>query len=308
MTWARLGRACILAVVLVGLGPVGDASAEPGVVAVIGDYGSGSRAERQVADLVAARSPEAVLTVGDNAYAGSVPGTGNQYAGLVGAYYCRFIAAAPGSPECPAASMATVNAFFPAAGNHDYSDAGIEAYRATFAAARARTWYDVRIGEVQYFILDSQLALDDPASMARQRAWLQRGAQRSTAAWQVVLLHHPAYSSGAVHGSTARVQWPFRDWGVDLVIAGHDHLYERISRGGLTYLVNGSGGAELYGFGNPVAGSVRRDAEHHGALFLRATSRALTGEFRTAGSLLVDRFTLIQPAARPARHPEATAR
>ena len=43
---------------------------------------------------------------------------------------------------------------------------------------------------------------------AQQRAWLQRAASRSTASWQVVLLHHPPYSSGAVHGSTTLLQWP----------------------------------------------------------------------------------------------------
>jgi len=292
MLMAAIGLTAVIA----GLGSAGDARADPGQVAVIGDFGNGSPAEQQVARLVAARSPVAVLTVGDNAYASSGPDGATDYASLVGASYCRFIAGAPASAACSAASMARVNAFFPAAGNHDYSDAGIEAYRAYFAAARARTWYDVRIGAVHYFIVDSQQALDDPASLARQRAWLQRGAQRSTAPWQVVLVHHPPYSSGDVHGSTTALQWPFRDWGVDLVIAGHDHVYERISRAGLTYVVDGTGGADLYGFGAPVAGSVRRDAEHHGALFLRANRRALTGEFRSADDLPLDRFALVRPS------------
>lgn len=298
---ACLAGACILAAAAATLSGAASAQADAGVVAVIGDYGNGSLGERQVAALVAARSPEAVLTVGDNAYAGSLPGGMTDYSSLVGAYYCGFIAEAPATPACPAESMARVNAFFPAAGNHDYSDAGIAAYRAAFASARARTWYDVRIGAVQYFILDSQLAIDDPASRAQQRAWLQRAASRSTASWQVVLLHHPPYSSGAVHGSTTLLQWPYRDWGVDLVIAGHDHAYERITRAGLTYVVDGTGGADLYGFGNPVAGSVRRDDTHHGALFVRATRRALIGEFRGVdgvpgdAGVALDRFVLVQP-------------
>ena len=43
-------------------------------------------------------------------------------------------------------------------------------------------------------------------------------------------MHHPPFSSGSTHGSTLEMQWPYEAWGATAVIAGHDHVYERIIR------------------------------------------------------------------------------
>ena len=39
------------------------------------------------------------------------------------------------------------------------------------------------------------------------------------------------------------MQWPFKDWGADAVLTGHDHIYERLLVNGIPYFVNGIGGA-----------------------------------------------------------------
>lgn len=283
---ARVWTGCLVVSCLTWASPGLARAADSGWVAVVGDFGNASSAERSVATLVDQRQPIAVVTTGDNAYGG------RSYPEAVGAFYCRYIAQAPDSPSCPATSMATVNAFFPSPGNHDYAEAGVDAFRSYFVAARARTTYAVTRGGIEFFILDSQRALDDPRSMADQRAWLKSRLQASTAPWQVVVLHHPPYSSAAVHGSTEELRWPFRQWGADLVIAGHDHDYERIQRWGLTYLVDGSGGADLYGFGRPLMGSLVRNATDHGAVFLRVEQGSLVGEFRSTAGTRIDRFVL----------------
>ena len=72
-----------------------------GSVAVIGDFGSASKAEADVARLVATAQPVAVVTVGDNVYSSA------GYPALVGAYYPRW---------------ATAHLLFPATGNHDYAE------------------------------------------------------------------------------------------------------------------------------------------------------------------------------------------
>ena len=107
-----------------------------------------------------------------------------------------------------------------------------------------------------------------------------------------MVLHHPPYSSGDRHGSTPEFQWPFAEWGADLVLSGHDHVYERIVADGATYVVDGSGGKDLYGFDDPVAGSRARFDGDFGALFLTASDRTLAGEFWSAGGVRVDRFVL----------------
>jgi hypothetical protein len=281
-----------IALLLAGLSSTPSASAlpapQPSAIAIIGDFGSDSTAEHDVADLVRHLAPKAIVTTGDNLYGDTT------YAAAVGAYYCAWISGAPVTDECPASRMASSNAFFPATGNHDYSDGGMNHYLSYFAALHRRATYAVTRGGIEFLVVDSQAALDSPASMARQLAWTRTRARASKAAWQVVVLHHPPFSSGSVHGSTPEFQWPFASWGVDLVLSGHDHGYERIVRGGLTYGVDGSGGADLYSFGSPIPGSAARDDADHGAVTLVAARSGLQGSFWATSGRLVDRF-LVRP-------------
>jgi tartrate-resistant acid phosphatase type 5 len=255
-------------------------------VVVIGDFGSRSPAEADVARLVARLRPAAIVTTGDNLYSATT------YAEAVGAYYCPYIAQAPTSVPCPSTSMASANAFFPATGNHDYSDGGLTNYLGYFRALAGRTTYAVTRGGIEFLVVDSQAALDSADSMQRQREWVRARALSSKARWQVVVLHHPPYSSSAVHGSSTEFRWPFGDWGVDLVLSGHDHDYERLDVDGTAYVVDGTGGADLYPFGPAVPGSLVRDDRHHGALILRGTRAGLLGEYWTTDGVRRDRFAI----------------
>ena len=96
---------------------------------------------------------------------------------------------------------------------------------------------------------------DGTSSTSIQALWLQNMLTASTATWKVVMLHHAPFSSGGGHNSITRVQWPFKAWGADIVLSGHDHHYERILKdGGFPYFVNGLGGKSLYGFGTINSG------------------------------------------------------
>ena len=141
-------------------------------------------------------------------------------------------------------------------------------------------------------LLRSQAALDSTASMTAQKTWLQSALAASDAPWKVVAFHHPPYSS-ALHGSTPAMQWPFASWGADLVLTGHDHSWERIETGGVTYIVDGLGGAGRYGFrSTTVTGSVARYFAAWGALRLRVDATTLTGAFVTTAGTTIDRFAL----------------
>lgn len=291
MVPTRLGLAALVAVIIVAVAPA--AKGTPSAwIAVVGDYGMGNAAEAAVADLIEARQPLAVVTTGDNIYDSA------DYARVVGSQYCGFIAMAPSTSACPASQMAAINSFFPATGNHDYSDAGIDEFRSYFRGLGGRTTYAVTRGQIEFLVLDSQRALDSSASMTQQRDWVRQRAQTSRAPWQVVVLHHPPFSSSTVHGSSPQFQWPFDRWGVDLVLSGHDHSYERIVHAGLTYVVNGSGGADLYRLGTPVTGSVARNDSEHGALFLRSVGGRLAGVFVNVAGVPLDRFSLAPRQAR----------
>jgi tartrate-resistant acid phosphatase type 5 len=276
---ALLARvAGLTAAALIAIGVTPDAVAAQGAptpsgIAVIGDFGSGTDAETRVAELVARAHPVAVVTLGDNVYADS------GYQALVGDYYGPWVSA---------------RTFWPAAGNHDYAE-GIEAFDDYFGYLRGRRTYSVTRNGIQFLVLDSTAALASRAELARQRRWLQAQLRGSSATWQVVVLHHPPYSSGTTHGSTVQFRWPYATWGADLVLAGHEHQYERLQVGRTTYVVDGSGGKDLYGFGTPLPGSRKRFDAGFGALFLTATPCQLTGEFWSAENRLVDRFAIHQP-------------
>ena len=64
-----------------------------------------------------------------------------------------------------------------------------------------------------------------------QLAWLEKELQNSKAAWKICYFHHPLYSSGAFHGASSELRLLleplFVKYGVQVVFAGHEHVYER---------------------------------------------------------------------------------
>lgn len=125
----------------------------------------------------------------------------------------------------------------PVLGNHDYmSD---EQSAILTEVGRERTWYVDQVGIVRILVLDTE-QVDNPA----QTTWLQETlASPTDAAWTIVAMHKPAYSAG-FHGSDEEIQqqWVplFERYDVALVLAGHDHDYQRSTPiGGVTYVVSG---------------------------------------------------------------------
>jgi 3',5'-cyclic AMP phosphodiesterase CpdA len=106
-----------------------------------------------------------------------------------------------------------------------------------------------RWGNSRFFLLN---AMD--AWTGDQKAWLTRALEEAKREPGLVhrfaLMHHGPYSSGP-HGDNKRLRKEgiielLRDGGVELVLAGHDHAYERGEHEGLRYLVTGGAGAPLY--------------------------------------------------------------
>jgi hypothetical protein len=87
------------------------------------------------------------------------------------------------------------------------------------------------------------------------------------------------------------MQWPFREWGADLVLGGHNHVYERLEVGGLPYITNGAGsGPEK--FGDVVDGSLVRHNSEAGALLIQANEFAMTLQYQTRSAKVVDTLTI----------------
>jgi hypothetical protein len=253
--------------------------------AVIGDYGSGNQNEANVAGLVNSWSPEFVITVGDNNYPSGQPETIDAN---VGQFYHSYIEPYTGGYG----EGADQNRFFPTLGNHDYDTNMAQSYFDYFALPGNERYYDFTWGPVHFFALNSDpREPDGVASNSTQAAWLQSVMAQSQAPWQVVYFHAAPYSSG-LHGSTDWMRWPFLEWGADAVLAGHDHDYERLSIGGLPYIVNGLGGGAIYPVGDPIDGSQVRYSGDHGAMLVEATPTSLTFQFASYDGQVIDSFVV----------------
>jgi VCBS repeat-containing protein len=266
--------------------------------AVIGDYGDAGPNEAAVADLVKSWSPDMVVTVGDNNYD---VGSAATIDANIGQYYQEFIGNYTGSYG----AGSPTNRFFPTLGNHDWGTANAQPYLDYFDlpgdgytnSSGNERYYDFVEGPVHFFMLDSDSQEPDGiTAQSVQAQWLQTQLAASTSLYQVVLLHHAPYSSGS-HGSNTTLQWPFQLWGADVVLAGHDHTYERIDVNGLPYIVNGLGGRSLYGFGTPVAGSQVSYSDNYGAMLVSADTTSMVLKFYSvaSGGTEIDSMTITAP-------------
>jgi hypothetical protein len=88
------------------------------------------------------------------------------------------------------------------------------------------------------------------------------------------------------------MRWNFKDWGASAVMAGHDHIYERLSVNGLTYFVNGLGGASRYDYGTVLSSSQVRYNSNYGAMLVNADSDSIMFRFINTAGTVVDTYTL----------------
>jgi hypothetical protein len=260
--------------------------------AVIGDYGLAGQPEADVAALVDRWGVDSIVTVGDNNY---LDGAAETIDANIGQYYHAYIAPYVGSYGAGAGASARENRFFPALGNHDWHTPGAQPYLAYFTLPGNERYYAVRRGPIEFFILDSDEREPDGMTVdSVQAQWLREQLAASAAPWKLVVLHHAPYTSSLRRDSNRTLQWPFAEWGADAVLAGHDHLYERLEAEGIPYLINGAGGKELYAFGPPEAESIVRYNQDYGAQLINATAQCLNLSFFSRADILIDSVTLRQ--------------
>ncbi|GAC1383748.1 MAG: hypothetical protein NVSMB42_00840 [Herpetosiphon sp.] len=259
--------------------------------AVISDYGSGGEGEPAVATLVKSWKPDFVLTTGDNNYPA---GSGDTIDDHIGKYYHRFIAPYRGKYGVGASE----NLFFPALGNHDWEVPGAEPYVNYFSLPGNGRYYDIQKGPVHLFILDSDPHEPDGTDAdSAQADWLRAAVDASHACWKLATMHHPPFSSG-VHGSSAWMQWPFHSWGLDAVLAGHDHMYEHVTHDDIPYLVSGLGGAGRYPMNKAaIPGSKLRYNANYGALLVTVNGDDLTFQFINVANEVIDTTTIHKDCA-----------
>jgi 3',5'-cyclic AMP phosphodiesterase CpdA len=216
---------------------------------VFGDSGTGSQEQYRLAAWMpqppGLEPPDFIVHTGDLVY----------MRGERSAYNDRFFT--------PYRQLLSEVNFWPSLGNHDVSKPDYGGpYFEVFELPEngppelppeRSYWFDY--GSARIAVIDSNA--DESALSQYVAPWLRGIMSGGPAVWKFAVLHHPPYTAGH-YAPDPRVQRAlvpvFEETGVDIVFAGHDHMYERIGplrggapeEGGVTYIVSGSGGYALY--------------------------------------------------------------
>lgn len=185
----------------------------------------------------------------------------------------------------------------PTPGNHDYYTAGAQGYFDFFgvqAGPERRGYYSFDYGGWHFISLNS---LIDVSEGSEQHRWLLADLAASREALcTVAYWHYPAFNSGGVYGSITAMQ-PFfaalHAAGVELVLSGHEHIYERFAPQaadgtldplrGVRQFVVGTGGHARNPLGPPLGNSEFRSNEHWGVLRLALREGGYDWQFVPVG-------------------------
>ncbi|HZM70441.1 MAG TPA: metallophosphoesterase [Candidatus Cryosericum sp.] len=264
----------------------------------IGDSGTANEAARRVRDsylgVAGGRLPEVWLMLGDNAYP---DGTDAQYQAAVFDMYPGFLAG---------------TVLWPTLGNHD----GISAHSATQSgpyydiftlptAAQAgglpsgtEAYYSFDYANLHFICLDSHET--DRSPQGAMMTWLRADALSTKQDWTIAFWHHPPYTKGS-HDSDFEFQLidmrenalPILEAaGVDLVLTGHSHSYER------SFLLDGH-----YGRSTTLVPSMKKDPGDGRPEGTGAYAKPTAGPGRHEGAVYVVAGSSGQTSGGPLNHP-----
>jgi len=208
---------------------------------IIGDT-DGGVVPSQIAALLSREDLDLVVHTGDVVYP----------SGQESRYQAQFF-----GPMAPLLAVAPV---LPTLGNHDVMTERGAPYLANFVLPKndvdgSSRYYALRDGPALFASVDVESS--DFGDGSPQYAWLRRTLGGSDATWKFVFLHEPPFCSGASNVVVRLVLSPLLEAeGVDVLFAGHQHLYERTvpirnfapEGPGVVYLTEGGGGASLFPF------------------------------------------------------------
>jgi hypothetical protein len=243
----------------------------------IGDFGVGGAPQRAMGEAMrrfeVANPANVLVTVGDNDYTESPIAFDENWGASFG--WLR------------PAGVAVAGSL----GNHDIR---VERGRYQFdVLGMPGPTYRRKVGLVELFVLDSNNV------NRAQRLWLARALRTSSARWKIAVFHHPAFTCGAYrsHPEVVRQWVPLLErYGVQLVLSGHDHNYQRfVPRRGVTYVVHGGGGRRLYPLTRCPRGYPRRirARREHGWLYLVFTQDRAVGWTVNVSRRRTDVFTVL---------------
>jgi hypothetical protein len=259
------------AAIFIGVGDIG-------VCGTQGDEATAALVDSVIKADSAARVESVVFTVGDNAYPA---GSDRDFARCFASW---------GDPK-----KRIMKLIRPAIGNHDYRTGRGGPYYRYFGARagpRYKGYYSYDIGEWHAVVLNSEIvALGSRAEQVAQEEWLEKDLQEHSNQCTLAYYHRPFYSSGE-HGPSAMMLsiWEIlSNGGVDLVINGHEHHYERFrpmnaagvldTLKGMEQIIVGTGGGDLRAVRDRLSPNSAVQIQGHFGVLIAALGR---GEYRTS--------------------------
>jgi hypothetical protein len=231
--------------------------------------------------------PGTVATFGDNVYE---QGTAKEYERCYSKQWGRFITRTR-----------------PAAGNHEYYSEDAAPYFAYFGAAAGpsgRGWYSYDLGSWHVIVLNSNCdEVGGCGATSRQWMWLRDDLAASRATCTLAYWHAPRFSSGKWGpGKEMSDAWRvLYDAGVEVVLSGHDHHYERFApqdpngvrddARGVRQFVVGTGGGPLKEVGQRIKNSEAVIDDAHGVIRLELYSDRYAWSFVSTDHAVLDSGT-----------------
>jgi hypothetical protein len=189
---------------------------------------------------------------------------------------------------------------YPIPGNHEYHTPGARGYYTYFAGRQPGKpgYYAFNLPPWRVYALNSNC---DRIKCAAEYSWLKKDLAAKPHKCSIFTMHHPRFSSGIEHGSDTDMKTFFsiaQAHDVEMVLAGHEHDYERfhrmraggkIDKSGVMSFVSGSGGKSAYHFGTVQKGSAYRLSGHFGVLRLALRKDTFRFSFRDVDGTVRDR-------------------
>lgn len=303
----------------------------------LGDFGAGTENQKNVlkalTNYVGKQRPDAWIWLGDNAYDN---GKDEEYQKNVFPIYQQYL---------------QNTAVYPSPGNHDYAgkhDSSLPPYFKIFSLPQngetgglpsgTESYYAVDYGNVHMISLNTEEMAADGTYLydgkGMQFEWLENDLKTNKLPWVIVYFHKPPYTKGSHDSDTEKdlimmrknVTPLFEKYKVDIVIAGHSHVYERLyaMRGhtglnktfdpkthiveskssennylvpkegqGVIYIVCGSGGkvggqkAEY-----PMESSIYSNNKEGGSMLFDVKGKKLEAKWIATNGQVLDQFTI----------------
>lgn len=241
---------------------------------VIGDTQTYHKTHQAVITQILAAKPDTLIHLGDMNEHGESEGQWDDFFAI----------------EAP---LLATTPLFTTIGNHQRDSPN---YYEAFHLPGNEHWYDFHYGHAHFICLEGDGYPEKaPYLSSEQLSWLEDTLKSNTAPWLFVYLHRAVYTSSdeeEIELALRQALVPlFERYGVNVVLMGHKHNYERLLANGITYIVSGGGGGRITGFG-PVEPAKQVAVGAHHFVFFEVDGDRLRGTAIDLEGNVIDTFEL----------------